>query len=145
MTQEELDKRQNELTPISNWFQNRGLFSDQATKGKAYTKIKDNDYVQCIGIADAKYWERELDLAKSSERDTFTNLNPSFQIAGYLTGTKQRRAIFYELPPSGCSRKAASGSEGCHTSNGAPCLRCGAKDFARSQSTFKILCFSDKL
>ncbi len=28
MTQEELDERQNELTPASNWFQNRGLFSD---------------------------------------------------------------------------------------------------------------------
>lgn len=69
------------------------LFPDQATKDKAYTKIKDNDYTQCIGIADAKYWERELDLAKSSERDTFTNLNPSFQIAGYLTGTKQNWGI----------------------------------------------------
>ena len=178
MTQEELDERQNELTPASNWFQNRGLFSDhflqerlpdwkawkvdaelipfrnglkslyeakkhflvdmneaqtedefikpvldllgytdsyivqastklgkqtsrpdyalfpdQATKDKSYTKVKDNDYTQCIGIADAKYWERELDLAKSSERDTFTNLNPSFQIAGYLTGTKQNWGI----------------------------------------------------
>lgn len=178
MTQEELEKRQNELTPASNWFQNRGLFSDhflqerlpawkewgvdaelilfrkglkalyeakkpllvdmneaqtedefikpvldflgytdsymvqastklgkqtsrpdyalfpdQATKDNAYTKVKDNDYTQCIGIADAKYWERELDLAKSSERDTFTNLNPSFQITGYLTGTKQNWGI----------------------------------------------------
>jgi type I restriction-modification system DNA methylase subunit len=69
------------------------LFPDQATKDKAYIKVKDNDYTQCIGIADAKYWERELDLAKSSERDTFTNLNPSFQIAGYLTGTKQNWGI----------------------------------------------------
>ncbi|MFC1955265.1 Eco57I restriction-modification methylase domain-containing protein [Chloroflexota bacterium] len=69
------------------------LFPDKATKDQAYTKIKDNDYTQCIGIADAKYWERELDLAKSSERDTFTNLNPSFQIAGYLTGTKQNWGI----------------------------------------------------
>ncbi len=69
------------------------LFPDEATKDKAYTKIKNNDYTQCIGIADAKYWERELDLAKSSERDTFTNQNPSFQIAGYLTGTKQNWGI----------------------------------------------------
>ncbi|MBE9501031.1 MAG: hypothetical protein KAX23_00845 [Dehalococcoidia bacterium] len=69
------------------------LFPDEATKDKAYTKIKNNDYTQCIGIADAKYWERELDLAKSSGRDTFTNQNPSFQIAGYLTGTRQNWGI----------------------------------------------------
>lgn len=69
------------------------LFPDEATKDKAYTKIKKNDYIQCIGIADAKYWERELDLAKSSNRDTFTNQNPSFQVAGYLTGTKQNWGI----------------------------------------------------
>jgi len=69
------------------------LFPNEATKDKAYTEIKNNDYTQCIGIADAKYWERELDLAKSSERDTFTKQNPSFQIAGYLTGTKQNWGI----------------------------------------------------
>jgi len=69
------------------------LFPDEATKNKAYDKIKDNDYTQCIGIADAKYWERELDLSKSSERDTFTNLNPSFQIVNYLTGTQQKWGI----------------------------------------------------
>ncbi|MBA7596796.1 hypothetical protein ES703_03786 [subsurface metagenome] len=69
------------------------LFPDETTKDKAYQKLKDNDYTQCIGIADAKYWERELDLSKSSERDTFTNQNPSFQIAGYLTGTKQKWGI----------------------------------------------------
>ena len=69
------------------------LFPDETTKNKAYQKLKGNDYTQCIGIADAKYWERELDLAKSSERDTFTNQNPSFQIAGYLTGTKQKWGI----------------------------------------------------
>jgi len=69
------------------------LFPDETTKDKAYQKLKDNDYTQCIGVADAKYWERELDLSKSSERDTFTNQNPSFQIAGYLTGTKQKWGI----------------------------------------------------
>ena len=69
------------------------LFSDETTKNKAYQKLKDNDYAQCIGIADAKYWERELDLAKSSERDTFTNQNPSFQIVNYLTGTQQKWGI----------------------------------------------------
>lgn len=69
------------------------LFPDASTKDKAYAKIENNDYTQCIGIADAKYWGRELDLAKSSERDTFTNQNPSFQIAGYLTGTKQNWGI----------------------------------------------------
>ena len=69
------------------------LFPDEKTKNNAYQKLKDNDYTQSIGIADAKYWERELDLAKSSERDTYTNQNPSFQIAGYLTGTKQTWGI----------------------------------------------------
>jgi len=69
------------------------LFPDETTKNKVYQKLKDNDYTQCIGVADAKYWERELDLSKSSERDTFTNQNPSFQIAGYLTGTKQKWGI----------------------------------------------------
>ena len=69
------------------------LFPDAATKDKAYQKLKDNDYTRCIGIADAKYWERELDLSKSSERDIFTSQNPSFQIASYLTGTKQKWGI----------------------------------------------------
>jgi len=69
------------------------LFPDRTTKNKAYQKLKGNDYTQCIGIADAKYWERELDLAKSSDRDTYTNQNPSFQIVSYLTGTQQKWGI----------------------------------------------------
>ncbi len=69
------------------------LFPDVKTKNKAYQKLDQNDYFLCIGIADAKYWECELDLAKTSNRDTFTNQNPSFQIAGYLTGTKQNWGI----------------------------------------------------
>jgi len=69
------------------------LFPDVKTKNKAYQKLDQNDYSLCIGIADAKYWERELDLTKSSDRDTLTNQNPSFQIAAYLTGTKQNWGI----------------------------------------------------
>jgi Alw26I/Eco31I/Esp3I family type II restriction m6 adenine DNA methyltransferase len=69
------------------------LFPDQPTKNKAYQNLKNNDYTLCIGVADAKYWERELDLARSNSRDTFTNVNPSFQIASYLTGTKQTWGI----------------------------------------------------
>jgi Alw26I/Eco31I/Esp3I family type II restriction m6 adenine DNA methyltransferase len=69
------------------------LFPDETTKNQAYPKLNENDYTKCIGIADAKYWERELDLAKSNKRDTFSNQNPSFQIAAYLTGTKQRWGI----------------------------------------------------
>ena len=69
------------------------FFPDVKTKNKAYQKLDQNDYSLCIGIADAKYWERELDFAKSSDRDTFTNQNPSFQIAQYLTGTKQNWGI----------------------------------------------------
>ena len=69
------------------------LFPDETTKNKAYQKLKSNEYTQCIGVADAKYWERELDLAKSSEQDTLANQNPSFQIVSYLTGTQQRWGI----------------------------------------------------
>jgi len=69
------------------------LFPDVKTKNKAYQKLDQNDYTLCVGIADAKYWERELDLTKSSDRDTFTNQNPSFQIAAYLTGTRQNWGI----------------------------------------------------
>jgi type I restriction-modification system DNA methylase subunit len=69
------------------------LFPDVKTKNNAYQKLDQNDYSLCIGIADAKYWERELDIAKSSDRDTFTNQNPSFQVAAYLTGTKQNWGI----------------------------------------------------
>jgi len=76
----------------TNW-PDYALFPDQTTKNKAYEKLKNNDYTLCIGVADAKYWERELDLAKSSGRDTFTNQNPSFQIASYLTGTRQTWGI----------------------------------------------------
>ena len=69
------------------------LFPDVKTKNKAYQKLDQNDYALCIGIADAKYWERELDLTKSNERDTFTNQNPSFQIFGYLSNTRQNWGI----------------------------------------------------
>ena len=69
------------------------LFPDKTTKNKAYEKLKNNDYTLCIGVADAKYWERELDVPTSSSRDTFTNQNPSFQIASYLTGTRQTWGI----------------------------------------------------
>jgi len=69
------------------------LFPDKVIKDKAYPKLKSNDYSQCIGIADAKYWERELDIPKTSDRDTFTNQNPSFQIVGHLTGTQQKWGI----------------------------------------------------
>ncbi len=69
------------------------LFPDKATKDKAYQKLNDNDYSQCIGIADAKYWERELDLTKLNDRDTLTNQNPSFQIVSYLTATQQKWGI----------------------------------------------------
>ncbi len=55
--------------------------------------LPETPYALRLGVADAKYWERELDLSKSSERDTCTNQNPSFQIAGYLTGTKQKWGI----------------------------------------------------
>jgi len=69
------------------------LFPDVNAKNKAYQRLNQNDYALCIGIADAKYWERELDLTESNDRDTFTNQNPSFQIFGYLTNTRQNWGI----------------------------------------------------
>jgi len=69
------------------------LFPDKATKDKAYAKVQDNDYGQCLGIADAKYWERDLDVAKSNKKDTYTNRNPSAQIIHYLMDVKQNWGI----------------------------------------------------
>lgn len=67
------------------------LFPDEASKDEAYLKLKKKEkyYTKCIGIADAKYWERDLDLSKSNWRDIFSNLNPSFQIINYLIGAQQ--------------------------------------------------------
>ncbi|MEW6033514.1 MAG: Eco57I restriction-modification methylase domain-containing protein [Chloroflexota bacterium] len=69
------------------------LYPDPATKDKAYRKRKGVDYSQCIGIADAKHWDRDLDLSKTDSKDTLTNVNPSFQIVGYLTATQRRWGI----------------------------------------------------
>lgn len=69
------------------------LFPDKAATTEAYQKKKGSYYSKCIGIADAKYWERDLDLSKSNELDTFSNLNPSFQIINYLIGTQQTWGI----------------------------------------------------
>ena len=68
------------------------LYPDVATKDKGYTTSGIN-YQNAIGIADAKYWERPLDISKSNERDTFSNINPSFQIINYLIGTQQNWGI----------------------------------------------------
>jgi len=76
----------------TNW-PDYALFPDQATKNKAYESLKDNHYALCMGVADAKHWERELDVPKASSRDTFTNQNPSFQIHSYLVATKQTWGI----------------------------------------------------
>lgn len=69
------------------------LYLDEATKNKAYKGPKDVDYGQCIGIADAKHWDRDLDLSKADSKDTLTNVNPSFQIVSYLTATQTRWGI----------------------------------------------------
>ncbi len=53
------------------------LFPDQTTKNKAYEKLKNNDYTLCIGVADAKYWERELDLSTSSSHGIFIDFLPT--------------------------------------------------------------------
>lgn len=44
-------------------------------------------YNDALTLSDAKYWERPLDSKSVSEKDRFTNNNPSFQIIKYLTVT----------------------------------------------------------
>jgi Eco57I restriction-modification methylase/TaqI-like C-terminal specificity domain/N-6 DNA Methylase len=53
---------------------NKGkTLTDESLKGKAFA------------VADAKYWDRPLDLSfKSRTRDAFSNKNPSFQISFYM-------------------------------------------------------------
>ena len=54
-----------------------------ANKGKTLTDelLKGSAFA----VADAKYWERPLDVSlKGSKRNTFTNKNPSYQISFYI-------------------------------------------------------------
>ncbi len=64
------------------------LFPNKVIAENAHIKQGETDYRQSIGIADAKYWERNLDKSKHNTKDTYTNKNPSFQIVNYLIGTK---------------------------------------------------------
>ena len=53
---------------------NKGkTLTDEVLKGKAFA------------IADAKYWERSLDVSlKGGNRDAFSNKNPSYQVSFYM-------------------------------------------------------------
>jgi hypothetical protein len=65
------------------------LFPDDKTKKEAGSfKIKEQEafYGKALAICDAKYWARPLDIKLSDKKDTFTNINPSFQIVNYLVG-----------------------------------------------------------
>lgn len=71
-------------------FPDYSLFSDETTKEKVYSKLKQKQkefYSQAIAIADAKHWDRALDSSKRSPRDTFYLGNPAFQIEKYLVAT----------------------------------------------------------
>jgi type I restriction-modification system DNA methylase subunit len=65
------------------------LFPDDKTKKEAGSfKVKEQEafYGKALAICDAKYWGRPLDIKLSDKKDTFTNINPSFQIVNYLVG-----------------------------------------------------------
>lgn len=65
------------------------LFSDEKTKKTAapfQTKEQEAFYSKALAICDAKYWGRPLDIKLTDKKDTFTNVNPSFQIVNYLVG-----------------------------------------------------------
>ena len=65
------------------------LFADDKTKKDAGSfKVKEQEafYGKALAICDAKYWGRSLDIKLSDKKDTFTNVNPSFQIVNYLVG-----------------------------------------------------------
>ncbi len=65
------------------------LFPDDRTKKEAGSfKVKEQEafYGKALAICDAKYWGRPLDIKLSDKKDTFTNINPSFQIVNYLVG-----------------------------------------------------------
>ncbi len=66
------------------------LFNSETERDTAYP-LQNNEtafYGRVIAIAEAKYWERPLSKVSANDnRDIYNNENPSFQIAGYLTGT----------------------------------------------------------
>lgn len=71
-------------------FPDYSLFSNEATKEKAYSKLKQQPkefYNQAVAIADAKHWDRALDSSKRSLKDTFYFGNPAYQIEKYLVAT----------------------------------------------------------
>lgn len=64
------------------------FYRDQATVDAHKGAVLDDTVGTrgAIGIGDAKYWDRPLDVAlKGKTSDPFTNKNPSYQISFYLT------------------------------------------------------------
>jgi len=65
------------------------LFADDKVKKEAGSfKVREQEafYSKALAICDAKYWDRALDINLTDKKDTFTNVNPSFQIVNYLVG-----------------------------------------------------------
>ena len=65
------------------------LFADDKVKKDAGSfKVGEQEafYSKTLAICDAKYWGRALDIKLTDQKDTFTNINPSFQIVNYLVG-----------------------------------------------------------
>jgi len=66
------------------------LFPNANLKSEADHQQQDETafYSRAIAVADAKYWGRSLNEANQNDsRDSYKNVNPSFQIVNYLTGT----------------------------------------------------------
>lgn len=69
------------------------LFADSAAQQKGYDEVKNNNYINALAVADAKYWGRPLDKTIQDARDTNTHHNPTFQISSYLIATKTKWAV----------------------------------------------------
>jgi hypothetical protein len=82
-------------TSAGGWknFPDYALFRDEQDKNAARAEVATNDYGRAMGVAEGKYWDRDLDRLVRSSRDYLTNQNPSFQIINYLTMTGKRWGI----------------------------------------------------
>lgn len=69
------------------------FFKSKEAKREAIKKKKKRDfYLHAIAVGDAKYWERNLDVAEEVKY-RFENLNPSYQINYYLRETSKNWGI----------------------------------------------------
>jgi hypothetical protein len=68
-------------------FPDYALFASNDDRQAARLEVQRDDYNRAIGIAEGKYWDRDLDRFVRSDRDYLTNANPAFQTVNYLIQT----------------------------------------------------------